>query len=286
MNNQIISGKTRVCGIMGDPVEHTVSPAMHNAAFRESGLDYIYVPFHVPQERVEEAVKGLRALNIRGMNVTIPHKVAVIPYLDEVDETARYIGAVNTIVNENGFLKGCNTDASGFLRALAAEKIDPVGKSIVIIGAGGAARAISVVLADKAARLTLLNRHPDSARVLAGRLTGLFRKEVKACDLQRESLAAALDVAHLLINTTSVGMSPDSAETPVPAGLIRPGMAVIDIIYNPVRTRLLVEAERQGAVTVSGMEMLVRQGAEAFELWTGHKAPVDVMREAGIRALG
>src|ERR1035437_10287204 len=140
MPNKAISGKTRICGIIGDPIEHTVSPAMQNAAFQRAGVDYVYVPFPVKKGELDKAIQGVRALNIRGLNVTIPHKIAVIPFLDEIDPLAEKIGAVNTIVNQDGNLKGYNTDASGFLRALLAEKINPEGKNICILGAGGAAR--------------------------------------------------------------------------------------------------------------------------------------------------
>jgi shikimate dehydrogenase len=277
--------RSRVYGIIGDPIEHSVSPAMHNAAFRELGLDYTYVLFLVKSEKLNPAIQGVRALNISGLNVTIPHKVAVIPFLDELDAMAENLGAVNTIVNQNGYLKGYNTDASGFLRALLAEKIDPTRKKIVILGAGGAARAISFILADKGAELTIINRHPGPAERVADRLFRTFRREVRALELNRVNLKAALEDAEIVVNTTSVGMYPSVDETPVPSRFINKRLVVFDIIYNPLRTRLLAEAEKRGAKIISGIEMLVWQGAAALELWTGRQAPVEAMRQAAIQAL-
>ena len=279
-------GKTQVCGIIGDPISHTVSPAMQNAAFQKLGLEFTYVPFRVTKEDLCQAIQGVKALNIRGLNVTIPHKIDVMPLLDEIDPLAEKIGSVNTIVNDEGSLKGYNTDASGFLKALLAAKVRPDRKNIVILGAGGAARAIVFILADQGANLTVLNRHPEAARKLTARLFALFRRKVEALELNRENLKTALNDAEVTINTTSLGMTPETDATPVPARLIKPGQVVFDIIYNPPKTRLLYEAEKRGAKTIGGIEMLVWQGAAAFELWTGQKAPVTVMREAAIRKLG
>src|SRR4030042_289622 len=161
MNNSAVSGKTVICGVIGDPIEHTMSPVMHNAAFRELGLDYVYVPFRVRREQLDRAIEGMRALNIRGLNVTIPHKVAVIPLLDELDPLAEKIGAVNTITNDDGILTGSTTDATGFLQALLEEGIQPEGENIAILGAGGAAKGIAFILAERGANLTILNRHLD-----------------------------------------------------------------------------------------------------------------------------
>ena len=166
MRNKVISGKTRLCGIIGDPVEHTMSPVMHNAAFRQMGVDYLYVPFKVKQEELARAIDGVRALNIRGLNVTIPHKVTVIQFLDKLDHLAEKIGAVNTIVNDDGVLTGYNTDGAGFLQALLQKGIEPRGKNIVILGAGGASRAISFSLGDRGANLVILNRRLEVDRAV------------------------------------------------------------------------------------------------------------------------
>ncbi|MFH1031924.1 MAG: shikimate dehydrogenase, partial [Chloroflexota bacterium] len=175
-----ISGKTKLCGLIGNPVEHSMSPAMHNAAFKEMGLDYLYFPFRVKKEDLGKAIEGMRALGIRGLNVTIPHKVVVIEFLDELDGLAKKIGAVNTIVNNDGKLKGYNTDASGFLQPLLEKGINPRDKSVVVLGAGGASRAISFVLADKGAHLVILNRRVAGAKELAGRISETSGKEIEA----------------------------------------------------------------------------------------------------------
>ena len=287
MRNKVISGKTRLCGLIGDPVEHTMSPVMHNAAFREMGVDYLYVPFRVKEGELARAIEGMRALNIRGLNVTIPHKVTVIQFLDELDPLAEKIGAVNTIVNDDGILRGYNTDGAGFLQALLERRIEPEGKNVVILGAGGASMAISFFLADRGAHLVILNRllELDWAKELASRISQIFTKEVEALELNRENLVGALGKADILVNATSVGMTPNIDETPVTSDLLKPELIVFDIVYNPIKTRLLREAEAAGAKTISGLDMLVWQGALAFEKWTGVKAPVELMREEAIKVL-
>jgi shikimate dehydrogenase len=285
MISDTISGKTRVCGIIGDPVEHTLSPGMQNAAFQAAGADYVYLPFRVKREDLEKAVQGMRALNIRGLNVTIPHKVAVMPFLDEIDSLAEKIGAVNTLVNTEGFLKGYNTDAAGFLGALTAEKIDPSGKKIVILGSGGAARSIACSLAEKGSNLIILNRHPASAIDLADRIQRLWGKKAGALETTEENLKSVLERADILVNTTSLGMLPRVDLSPVPSNLIKPGTIVFDIVYNPLKTRFLREAEKRGARIITGLEMLIRQGAEAFDLWTGEAAPLEIMRKVALEGV-
>ncbi|MES0278562.1 MAG: shikimate dehydrogenase [Dehalococcoidales bacterium] len=284
----MITANTKICGLIGNPVEHSMSPAMHNAAFAASGLDFIYLPFRVKKERLEEAIGGLRGLNIHGLNVTIPHKVAVIPFLDGLDELAGKIGAVNTIVNDDGRLTGHNTDAGGFLRALTESGIEPTGKKVVVLGAGGVARAIAFTLAENGASPLIMNRKLEFgwAVGLAGQLEQAFNIKVEALELTKTNLEAALRRADILVNATSVGMSPNTDDTPVPRRLLKPEMAVFDVVYNPRKTRLLAEAGAAGAVTISGLEMLVWQGALAFEVWTGRKAPVALMREEALKALG
>ncbi len=285
MLSRVISGKIRICGIIGDPIEHTMSPLMHNAAFEKMGIDYWYLPFRVKKEALGKAIEGMRALNIKGLNVTIPHKVTVIPFLDKLDRFAERIGAVNTVVNDDGVLTGCNTDASGFLQALLERGIEPTEKKVVILGAGGASRAISFILAERGSNLVILNRTLNKARELADRISQIFQRETEALKLDRENLARALSKADILVNTTSVGMYPDIDETPFTADLLSSGMVVFDIVYNPVKTRLLAEAEAAGAKTISGLDMFIWQGALVFEKWTGLKAPVELMREEVIKVL-
>ena len=212
-----VSGKTRVCGIIGDPVAHSLSPFMHNAAFARAGLDYVYVGFPVKPESLAEAINGMRSLHIRGMNITMPHKIKVMPLLDEIDGEAERIGAVNTIVNDNGVLKGFNTDASGFLRALKENNVNPGMENVVVVGAGGAAHAISFALAESGASLTILNRTSGMARAknLAARINGIFQKETLALELNDANLAKVMRNAGILVNASSVGMVPDTDETPV-----------------------------------------------------------------------
>ena len=288
MSSGVISGKTKVCGVIGDPIEHTMSPVMHNAAFSELGLDYVYVAFRVKGEELDKAIEGMKALDIAGLNVTIPHKVTVIPLLDELDPLAEKIGAVNTIVNNGGFLKGYNTDAMGFLQALLDKGVEPEGEDVVVLGAGGASRAISFILAERGAYLVILNRieELDWAEELAQQISRVFRKEVKAWELSELNLSTALDKADVLVNATSVGMIPNTAGTPVPLKLLRPGLVVFDIVYNPAETRLLREAGQAGAKTTGGLNMLAWQGALAFEMWTGQKAPVDLMKQEATQFLG
>ena len=285
MLSGFISGRTRICGVIGDPIEHTMSPVMHNAAFKNMGVDYVYLAFRVRKEELGRAIEGMRALNIRGLNVTIPHKVAVIPFLDELDHLADKIGAVNTIVNDNGVLRGYNTDATGFLRALVERGIEPEGESVVILGAGGASRAISFILAERGSSLVILNRTWNRAKICTDKISEIFQREATALKLNRENLAAALSKADILVNATSVGMSPNINETPIASDLLRPNLVVCDIVYNPIKTRLQREAEVAGATVISGLDMLVWQGALAFEKWIGLKAPIGVMREKVIEVL-
>ncbi len=287
MLSGFISGRTKICGIIGDPIEHTMSPVMHNAAFKNKGVDYVYLPFRVKKEELGKAIESMRALNIRGLNVTIPHKVAVLQFLDELDTLADKIGAVNTIVNDDGVLRGYNTDATGFLQALLERGIEPRGKSVVILGAGGASRAISFILAERGSHLVILNRllELDWAKELASRISQIFTREVEALELNKENLSRVLGKADILVNATSVGMIPDIDETPVDSDLLKPNLVVYDIVYNPIKTRLRREAEAAGATIVSGLDMLVWQGVIAFEKWTGVKAPVNLMKEEAIKLL-
>jgi len=282
---QLISGRTKICGVIGDPIEHSMSPVMLSAAFKNKGINYVDIPFRVRKEELGKAIEGIKALNIRGLNVTIPHKVAVIRFLDEIDSLAGKIGAVNTIVNDNGILKGYNTDATGFLQALRERGIEPKGKNVVMLGAGGAARAVSFILTESGSSVVILNRTLDRAKICADRVSQSSQRKVTALKLDGENLASALSKADILVNTTSVGMSPKINETPVTAGLLKPNLVVCDIVYNPLKTRLLREAEMAGATIINGVDMFVWQGALAFEKWTGLSAPIDLMKREVIKAL-
>jgi shikimate dehydrogenase len=282
-----ITGKTIVCGIIGDPIGHSLSPIMHNRSFKKLGLGYVYVPFRVRSGDLKKAVEGIRGMGVRGLNVTIPHKVAVMQFLDRIDPLAEEIGAINTIVNDGGILTGYNTDATGFLQTLRDNGVQPSGKKVVLLGAGGAARAIGNVLAQENARLTIFNRLQQLswAEDIAYRLARCYGADVKAVELSRENLQKALPDAEILVNATSVGMHPADDQTPVNADLLHAHLTVFDIVYNPSPTRLLKEAGLAGAKTIGGVEMLVSQGAISFEKWTGHAAPVDIMLRSVLSGL-
>jgi shikimate dehydrogenase len=255
---------------------------MHNAAFQALGLNYVYVPFKVKSLELRKAIEGIRGLNVRGVNVTIPHKVAVMQLLDRIDPLAEKIGAVNTIVNDGGILTGYNTDAAGFLQVLHERSIELAGKRVLLLGAGGAAHSIGNVLAAENAKLVILNREQkiSTLKDLAQRLAQSYGAEVKVEELTNENLKKAITDVDIMVNATSIGMSPDNDQTPVPAELLHANLTVFDIIYNPLPTRLLREAKAAGAMTIDGLEMLVQQGAVSFEKWTAKQAPVDIMRKS------
>lgn len=274
-----INVHTRLCGVIGNPVEHSLSPAIHNAAFQKLGLNYVYLAFQV--EDLASAIGGARALgNVRGLSVTIPHKVAIIPYLDEVETTAKHIGSVNTVVVENGRLLGYNTDGSGALRALADAGVEMEGQRVVMVGSGGAARAIAFTLAGNMGidRLTILGIEDAERGQLANDLrtkTALF---IQDAHLDEATLREAIKDSQVLLHCTPLGMSPHVNHTCIPAELLRSSLTVMDIVYNPLETRLVREAKAAGCRTIRGLEMFLNQAVAQFELWTQQRAPADVMR--------
>lgn len=274
-----INAQTKWCGVIGNPVEHSLSPSIHNAAFQECGLNYVYLA--LPVEQIADAVRGIRALgNAGGFSVTIPHKVSVMPHLDDVETTARHIGAVNTIVVRDGKLTGCNTDASGAMRALREAGVDLKGQQVLVLGSGGAARAIAFGLASGTgiARLTMLGIDDRERTALADDLRAKTPLQVVDGRLQEAMLREVLPTVGVMIHCTPVGMSPKVQDTCVPRALLRPGLTVMDIVYNPRDTRLLTEARAAGCRTIPGLEMFLNQAIEQFELWTGRQAPASVMR--------
>ncbi len=273
-----IKGSTNIVGLIGHPVEHSFSPPMHNAAFEKLGMDYAYVAFDVEPQNLKSAIDGAKSLGIRGLNVTIPHKIEVMQYLDEIDEVAGLIGAVNTIDFKD--MKGYNTDGIGAVRAI--EEVTSIkDKNVVIAGAGGASRAISFYIAKYgASRLTILNRNVEKAQKLANDVSnsGLIG-DVKADSISE--IASILDDADILINTTPVGMHPNVNDEPIAsASDMHEDLVVFDAVYNPNETGLLKEAVNAGAEPVFGIKMLLYQGAESFRIWTGVDAPVDAMEDA------
>ncbi len=276
----MITGKTKVVGVIGNPVEHSLSPPMHNAAFKHMGLDYVYVPFYVPNGKLNEAIIGAKALNIKGLNVTIPYKTEIIKYIDSLDKSAELIGAVNTLKFKDNNIRGYNTDGIGAVRAI--EEVSSVrNKKIVILGAGGAARAVSFqILMDGAESLVIANRTPVNALKLQKELIKKLEANVKTVDLG-EKLKNELKDAHILINTTPIGMYPNIDQEPlVKAEMMCEDLICNDLVYNPLKTGFLKEAEKAGAKTISGIKMLIYQGMESFRIWTGVYPPLDVFEEA------
>jgi shikimate dehydrogenase len=273
-----ISPSTRICAVIGNPVAHSMSPAIHNRAFAELGLDYVYVAFRV--EDVAGAVAGMRALdNFRGMSVTIPHKVSIIEHLDDVADVDRQIGSVNTVVNDGGRLKGFGSDGPGALQALGDAGVGVAGKAVTILGSGGAARAIAFTLAAaKPAALVLLGIIEPELQALTRDLVSKTGVPVSGALLDAKTLAARLADSQVLIHCTPVGMHPKTGESAVPKALLHRDLAVMDIVYNPLKTQLLADAEDRGLKTISGVEMFVNQAVIQFELWTGRTAPRAVMR--------
>jgi shikimate dehydrogenase len=280
-----ISGKTQVCGVIGDPIEHSLSPAMHNAAFEHLKLDYVFLAFKVTTAEVENAMRGMRGLGIHGLNVTMPHKNAVIAYLDEVDSTAKFLGSVNTILNDNGKLLGFSTDGIGALNALRENGVNLSGKKVLLLGGGGAAKAIAFALAKEVNELSILNRTPEKTKALTDALSGKFGKKVTAGSLAPSTIQENLQDADVLINATSVGMHPNVEQSLVAPQWLKPDLTVMDIVYNPIETKLAKDAKVVGAKVVNGVEMLIFQGAASFEIWTGCSAPVEVMRKTAINKL-
>jgi len=267
-----ITGATRVYGLLGRPVAHSLSPAMHNAAFAELGLDAVYVAFAVKD--LEQAVTGLRGLDLGGVSVTIPFKEDIIPLLDELDPVAAHIGAVNTVVNRDGHLVGYNTD---WLGALAALRLyTPItGEHVLILGAGGAARALAFAIRENQGSFSITDIDGSRAEKLA--------REFGGEALAQNALAGSR--ATVLINATPVGMAPNTDAIPIDPELLSHFRVVMDIVYQPLSTRLLQEARSRGCQTIDGLKMLIHQGAAQFELWTNRPAPVKVMARAAYAAL-
>ncbi|MBC8079838.1 MAG: shikimate dehydrogenase [Gorillibacterium sp.] len=281
--NGAINTRTVLYGVFGDPVAQSRSPLMLNRAFAVTGINAAYAAFHVTPNKLQEAVAGIRALGFRGVNVTIPHKVEVMDYLDVIDDSARMIGAVNTIVNDGGQLTGYNTDGVGYLRSLKEETgFEPAEKCILVLGAGGAARGIVHSLVNEGAReIIVANRTRSRAEELAASIdhSRILR------GIGTEGISMLPEPIDLIINTTQAGMAPLLEQTPFDVRLIQPHMLISDIVYNPRETLLMKEAKARGAAVHGGLGMFVHQGAYAFELWTGLPAPVAAMLQIVEQAL-
>jgi len=268
-----ITANTTICAIIGDPIKHSFSPVMHNAGYKKLNLDFKYVGFNVKKEQLQNAINGIRALNIKGVSITIPHKQSIIPFLDEIDETAKKIGAVNTIINNNGILKGYNTDWEGCMQAIL-EKTPIKNKKIGILGAGGAARAIAFGIHKNQGQLIIFNRSFDKAKSLA--------KDVQAsADKLINFKNYKLDI---IINATPVGMYPLINNSPLLKENIHESQIVMDTIYNPHETKLISIAKQKGAISIYGYKMLLYQGVKQFEMFTNQTAPIKTMEKTLLQA--
>lgn len=274
----MITVNTKLVGLLGYPLTFTFSPAMHNATFKELGLDHYYFPIEVGKEELGAVLGGLRHMNFIGCNVTKPNKVRVMRYLDEVDELASKIGAVNTIKIENGKMKGYNTDGEGYVASLKTLIGDVKGKSFTLLGAGGAGRAIAFTLANHGAeRIFIFDKVVECGQKVVSEINASISHCSDYIFMSEENLKSAIDASDVLINATGAGMMPNIDVTPIDKHLLKKGMIVSDITYNPLMTKLLNEAEEMGCIAHNGIGMLIYQGAKAFEIWTGVQAPIESM---------
>lgn len=270
-----INAQTKLCALIGNPVKHSMSPAMHNAAFDKLGLNIKYIALQVEENQLKQAIKGLKALNIIGLNITIPHKQKVMHHLDKVDLVAKKIGAVNTILNKNGKLHGFNTDLQGAIMSLEEHTVVK-NKKVVILGAGGAARSIAFGLKQNKAKVIILNRTVKKAKKLA--------KQVGCSTMKLDQLDSIK--ADILINATSVGMHSNTDKSLATKEQLKNFEIVMDIVYNPLETKLIRLAKQAGCTTITGLKMLVLQAAASFEIWTGKKPDIKLMQKVALKKLG
>ncbi len=281
-----ISPKTQFCALIGNPVGHSLSPAIHNAAFTATGQDFVYVA--CPVEDVKNALAGMRALgNFRGMSITIPHKIAAMDYVDEIAEVDRAIGSINTVICEDGKLVGLGTDGPGALKALTDAGVGLAGKNLLMLGCGGAARAIAFTLARQTslAELIMLDINQELLQGLTADLRSGTETVINSAVLDDSSLAAAMGKADVIIHCTPIGMHPKEDVSLIPSGLFRRGQVVFDVVYNPLETKLLKDAKECGLQTVSGVEMFINQAVLQFEQFTGIDAPYEIMRQVVLESL-
>ncbi len=283
-----IDGRTKLLGLLATPIGHSLSPAMHNMSLRKLGLNYAYMAFEVGNEQLEDVVTGMRALNVRGFNVSMPNKTKIGPLLDELSPAAQFTGAVNTVVNENGKLIGHITDGTGYMRALKEAGINIIGKKMVLMGAGGAATAIAIQAAlDGVAEIAIFNRNDEyyaraekNVDIINNQMEGVTCKATVHRLEDLDALKAAIAEADILTNGTGVGMKPLEGQSLIPdASWLRPELIVSDVVYIPRKTRLLEMAEEAGCRTINGLGMMLYQGAKAFEMWTGQEMPVEYVKE-------
>lgn len=287
MREKTVTLSTKICAVIGKPIGHSMSPAIHNAALDLLDLDYVYVAFEV--DDVKSVLNGMRALdNFRGLSVTIPHKMEVIKYIDEINDIDRSIGSINTIINENGKLIGMGTDGPGALKALIDAGVELSGKCVAMIGAGGVARAIAFTLIQKAGvrKISLLDIDEQMLQGLERDLKSGTSAEIESFVSNADSITKVMEYADVIVNCTPIGMHPREGVSVIPAELFRDGQAVFDVVYNPIETKLICDAKSRGLIAVSGVEMFINQAAMQFEYFTGVTAPVEEMRRVLMEKLG
>ncbi len=282
----MLTGKTKVFALFGHPVEHSMSPTMWNPALRDLGLDYVYVAYDVHPDNLKEAINGIRALDIKGVNITIPHKENVMKFLDEIDPLAQKMGAINTIKNEGGYLKARNTDAGGAKKSLLDAGCQIEGKKVLILGAGGVSRALCFILAEDAHEIVLTDIIKEKAIQLADEIKNKTNGNIVAENATDETLSKYIKDSDILINATPIGMYPKMENTPISKQILHSDLFVFDVVYNPLETRLMRDASEKGCKTLGGLNMLVNQGVLAFKWWTGREPNVDLMRDKIIDFLG
>ncbi len=283
----IVDSGTQLCCLIGDPVVQSPSPGMHNSAFRAAGLNFIYLAFRVRATELEDAVKGLKAIGVRGFNVTIPHKEKAAKLVDTMDNISSILGAVNTIVNDDGKLFGVNTDIEGFISPLKEKEIMLLNRRVMILGAGGAAKAcIAGLIHEGCSDFIILNRTPDRATKMVSDLNKKFEFKAETASLNEKNVSRTIDDVDLIVNATCIGMYPNVGESPISRNLLRDEHIVYDVVYRPIKTKLIEYAETVGATVIHGYEMLVSQAAGSFSLWTGKEAHKGIMRRTVLQLLG
>ena len=280
----MINGKTEIYGVIGHPITHTISPNIHNTAFKQLKMNAVYIAFDVFPENLKKAVDGLKSIGINGFNVTIPHKTSIIPCLDKIDPLAKRISAVNTVKNVNNKFFGFNTDIDGVLNTFQQKNIDINGRKVVLVGAGGAAKAIGFALAPLAKELVILNRTERNAVKLAKSILQ-DSNTVKGKRLTPQTIAKELEDTQVLINATPIGMHPNSGNSIVKKDLLHDKLTVLDIVYNPIETKLLTDAKSKGAKTLNGLSMLIYQAASSFKIWTNVEIDPPIMLKAATKVM-
>ncbi len=282
----MLTSKTKTLCIIGNPIEHSMSVTMHNAAIQNLGINYLYVAFNVFPNDLQNAINGLRSLNIKGASVTIPHKISAMKYLNKIEPMAKNIGAINTIKNDNGILIGRNTDGEGFLKSIKESGYNLKNKKIVLFGAGGAARACAFYLAKEVNKITIINRSNTGMNDLISKLEANYKISIEGINLSKsEDIKKEIKDSDMLVNTTPVGMYPNVNESLVKQSWLNPNLFVVDIIYSPIQTKLLQEASSIGCNVLSGVDMLVNQGIIAFEWWTEVSPDKKLMKQVVLNEL-